>query len=542
MTSEGGRETRVRYRFSPLERRGMIAGWRGGQIAAVAVGLVIGVLSIRSRPSVAGVALALVGLAAGVALAFWPIQGRTGEQWLTLVARWLWSASTGSRRQLAPGPGEGRRARVGGSGAGPAVGEVGLGEGGGGGGWHPAPVFGGLEVSRVPFGPEGSDGDLGMVVDTRARTATAVLVVRGHSFALLGGRDQDARIAEWARVLSSLSREGSGVHRIQWIETCLPDDGGAVRRHLAGHAVVDRDSPAARSYRALVDEAAPVTRRHQVLMALSIRTVRSNRTGRRAGADAGGAGGIGGALSREVLALHRALEAADIAVEGVLGPGALSRVIGERSAALADAAGRADPAGEVGRAAPPDPVGGAEPGSHTPDDDRPSRWPWPMAVEPVWDAVHTDATWHATYWVAEWPRVDVTPDFLGPLLFSPVRRSLSVVMEPISPSRAARQVAQARTADLADGELRRRGGFLVTARQSREKRSVEERDVELADGHAQFRFTGYITVTTDTRTELPAARAAVEQAAGQAGMELRLLFGAQDAGFACSLPLGRGLS
>jgi hypothetical protein len=165
-----------------------------------------------------------------------------------------------------------------------------------------------------------------------------------------------------------------------------------------------------------------------------------------------------------------------------------------------------------------------------------------MAVEPVWDAVHTDATWHATYWVAEWPRVDVTPDFLGPLLFSPVRRSLSVVMEPISPSRAARQVAQARTADLADGELRRRGGFLVTARQSREKRSVEERDVELADGHAQFRFTGYITVTTDTRTELPAARAAVEQAAGQAGMELRLLFGAQDAGFACSLPLGRGLS
>jgi len=32
----------------------MIAGWRGGQIAAVAAGLVIGVLSIRSRPSVIG--------------------------------------------------------------------------------------------------------------------------------------------------------------------------------------------------------------------------------------------------------------------------------------------------------------------------------------------------------------------------------------------------------------------------------------------------------------------------------------------------------
>ena len=28
-----------------------------------------------------------------------------------------------------------------------------------------------------------------------------------------------------------------------------------------------------------------------------------------------------------------------------------------------------------------------------------------------------DGTWHATYWVAEWPRTDVGPDFLGPLLF-----------------------------------------------------------------------------------------------------------------------------
>jgi len=165
-----------------------------------------------------------------------------------------------------------------------------------------------------------------------------------------------------------------------------------------------------------------------------------------------------------------------------------------------------------------------------------------MAVEPTWDALHTDATWHATYWIAEWPRVDVTPEFLGPILFSPLRRSISVVMEPISPTRAARQVAQARTADLADAELRRRGGFLTTARHAREKQSVEERDVELADGHAQYRFSGYVTVTSDSREDLAASCAAAEQAAGQAGIELRLLYGAQDVAFACSLPLGRGLT
>ncbi len=42
-----------------------------------------------------------------------------------------------------------------------------------------------------------------------------------------------------------------------------------------------------------------------------------------------------------------------------------------------------------------------------------------MAVRPEWDAVRTDGTWHATYWIAEWPRIDVTPDFLGPLLLRP---------------------------------------------------------------------------------------------------------------------------
>jgi hypothetical protein len=230
--------------------------------------------------------------------------------------------------------------------------------------------------------------------------------------------------------------------------------------------------------------------------------------------------GVGAVLGREVLALHRALDGADIMVEGVLGPDAVRRVIGDSFA----------PAG-----------GAARPGCE-PADAGGSPWPWPMAVEPHWDALRTDATWQATYWIAEWPRVDVTPDFLGPLLFSPLRRSMVLTMEPVSPSRAARQVAQARTADIADGELRRRGGFLNTARHAREKESVEERDAELADGHAQYRFSGYVTVTADSREELAVSRAALEQAAGQARIDLRLLFGEQDIAFACSLPLGRGLS
>ena len=505
----------------------MIAGWRGGQIASVAAGLLVGVAAIRARPSVGGVALAVTGLAVGLAVAFWPIRGRTGEQWLPLVVRWSWPVVAGTRRQLAPAPGRGHVVTVGANGGPHGMVDVrpvagGLRAGGS------RRIFDGLTVRGAPFGAEGSALEFGVVIDARARTATAALAVRGHSFALLGSRDQDGQIASWARVLSSLAREGSEVHRVQWIESCLPDDGGAVRRHMAEHAVLGTDSPARLSYQALVDEAAPVTRRHQILIALSIRTGRSSRAVRSSG---GGFAGIGAVLGRELLNLHRALDSADVVVDGVLGPGVLARTIGEAFSALGE---RADALGErVDRPAP---------GQPTRPKSQPRGWPWPMVVEPTWDAVHIDATWHTTYWIAEWPRVDVTPDFLGPLLFSPLRRSITMIMEPVSPSRAARQVAQARTADLADGELRRRGGFLVTARHTREKESVEERDVELADGHAQYRFSGYVTVTSDSREELTTACAAVEQAAGQAGIELRLLYGAQDIAFASSLPLGRGLS
>ena len=177
--------------------------------------------------------------------------------------------------------------------------------------------------------------------------------------------------------------------------------------------------------------------------------------------------------------------------------------------------------------------------------DRPTEpaWPWPMAIDAQWARARVDECWHATFWIAEWPRTDVGPDFLGPLLLvSEVRRAVSVVMEPIAPLQAARQVEQSRTADIADAEIRRRGGFLATARRRREEEVLVRREVELADGHAQFRFTGYVTVSADDPDELEEACGRVEQAAGQAGLELRRCYGDQGRAFACTLPLARGLS
>jgi hypothetical protein len=165
-----------------------------------------------------------------------------------------------------------------------------------------------------------------------------------------------------------------------------------------------------------------------------------------------------------------------------------------------------------------------------------------MGLHPEWSSVRVDGSWHATFWISEWPRVDVGPEFLGPLLLGSVRRTTSVVMEPVAPGRAVRQVETARTADLADAELRRRGGFLATARRAREADTVVQRESELAEGHASFRFSGYVTVRADSAEELEEACQATEQAAGQAHLELRRLYGDQLNAVALTLPLCRGLS
>ena len=68
------------------------------------------------------------------------------------------------------------------------------------------------------------------------------------------------------------------------------------------------------------------------------------------------------------------------------------------------------------------------------------------------------------------------------------------------------------------------------------------REAELADGHADYRFSGYVTVSASDRMGLDTACAEIEQAASQARLELRRLYGRQEEAFTWTLPLGRGLS
>jgi hypothetical protein len=504
----------VRYRFGPLERRGLVAGWRGGQIATIGSGLVIAVLVLRADSSLTGALVVLVPVGVTVAAATWPIGGRTAEEWAPDAVRY--TIGPGRRRRSRANPfatlrlvsvdlvslekaGSRRvassRARI--------IGASGS---------------AGLRSATSRLWSESVPREAGVVVDTAAGTYTAVLVASGVGFVLLGDEDKVHRVGTWSGVLASLAREGSAVHRVQWVQRNVPDGttepldqtgtDGAV---MEGRAV-DGKAAAYRSYASLVRDQAAVSQRHEVLLAVS---VHEGRAARQVKTEGGGLAGACSLVLREAAGLRRRLAEAGIDAGNVLGPDALSRTF-RRAFEISR-----ETRGPTGR----------------------RSWPWPMGMHSEWARLLTDGTWHATYWISEWPRTDVGPDFLGPLLLLPeVRRAVSLVMEPLGPAQAARKIEQARTADIADSELRRRGGFLATARRRREQEVLVEREIELADGHAPFRFSGYVTVSAAGLEELEDACARTEQSAARCGLELRLCYGDQARAFLATLPLCRGLA
>jgi hypothetical protein len=445
-----------RYRFGPRERGGALAGWRGGQIMTVAVGLVFGVLVLRWEPNALGVAAAFGILVLYGALATVPVAGRTGDEWLPVVVCW------GARRT-----GTWSAGRIG--------------------------PLRGMRLLRADW------QDMGVVHDRVGRTLTAALSLRGGSFALLGGDEQDRRVGAWASVLSSLAREGSPVHRVQWVAASFPDDGQGVRSYLAAQGAPDTASACTASYDALLADMDSHTCAHDVVLAVQVRLTRSVEVGC-------------ATLAREVSSLVRLLSDADVQVESVLSADDLAHQLLRTYAPHAVSPGAA-----------------------------PAEDHWPMAMEESWSEVRVDGMVHATFWVAEWPRIEVRSDFLAPMLLGSARSTLALVMEPLGPDTAVRKVEASRTADLADAELRRRGGFVSTARHARESEVLARREAELAEGHASFRYSGYVTVSAPSQEELVAACDVALHAAGQSRLALRRLYGDQASAYTCTLPLCRGL-
>jgi hypothetical protein len=104
-------ETRLTYRFGPLERRGLLGPVRAGQAVCIAVGMLLAVAALDEAPSASGAALAvaLFGAAAGIAVA--PVGSRTVEQWAPVACAFALRRLTRRTTELSAMPMVGIRGR-----------------------------------------------------------------------------------------------------------------------------------------------------------------------------------------------------------------------------------------------------------------------------------------------------------------------------------------------------------------------------------------------------------------------------------------------
>src|SRR5918995_2809355 len=300
-----------RYRFGPLERRGLIGSLRPGQVFVIAGSLGAAVVLMRSITGGPGLLAALALTLSAAAFCFWPIAGRSAEEWLPVVGRYGKNRATGRHRYRSLAPVAG--ASIEGSG-------------------RPEPVIAlpetaeGLELLAAPFRGEA----VGVVKDPRVRSYTAVLAVKVTSFGLLARAEQESRQAGWGGVLVSLAREGSPVSRVQWIERTVPADGDEIGRYLGeswDRGTVALESIAMQSYLDLVSSAPAVTKDHELFVCLQIDAKRAWRQIKRAGGKDGADSGACSVLLRELEALAERLTGAEVQVIGALRPGMLAGAV-----------------------------------------------------------------------------------------------------------------------------------------------------------------------------------------------------------------------
>jgi hypothetical protein len=424
--------------------------------------------------------------ASSIAATWLPVAGRPAIEWLPVTGQWLMRLAAKQtsfrRRVLKPSP----------------AGTLAL----------PGDAVPLRQFEDAPTGAV-------MVHDRHAQTLTALLEVRHPSFILLDPVEQQRRVAAWGRVLSTVCRSGR-IARLQVLERTLPDSGAGLAQWWAEHGHND-GSWVATTYQELIHRAGPAGEKHVCTISLSLDMRAAARAIRGAG---GGVKGAAQLLRQDMTTLTSALRTAELHPTEWYTPAQLAGMV--RCAYDPAIATVLDRPENVGRRL-------ADAG--------------PVAVEESWAGLRSDSAFHAVLWISEWPRSLVYPGFLAPVLLSSgIRRSFSMICDPIRADVAARDIRRKRTGYLSDAQQRAKIGQIDDAGQTAEYTDVLQQEADLTAGHGLLRYTGLIAVSAATETELDAAVAAIEQAAIQASCETRRLVGQQAQAFtAAALPLARGI-
>ncbi|GAB2496725.1 type VII secretion protein EccE [Promicromonospora xylanilytica] len=463
-------------KFSRLSKRALLLGLTAAQLTALALGVLplVGAIYLGGHAVVAVLPLAV--LCAGIALV--PIGGQPIVAWLPIGLAWVWRSLTGQLEF---------RVRID----------------------RPRPAG----TLALP----GRAAALRLVVDTvtgaalvhdpHAATLTVTVPVTASSFTMLDSADQARRVTAWGRVLATTCRSGR-IAALTVTERTLPGSGASLTEWWRANGADDGSLPA-QIYGELIDRAGPTAERHEATVSLTLDLRAAGRAIRTAG---GGLSGSAAVLRQEAQTLATALRAAELTPSTPLGPRGLAMRL--RTAYDPTVAPHLERDPGLGREV---------------------NTAGPVAVTETWGALRSDASWHCTLWISQWPQSAVYPGFLAPLLLtSGVQRTFTIRYEPVRADVAARDLRRKKTGHVTEAAQRAKAGQVEDVTQTAEYDDVVTQEADLAAGHGALRATGLITVSATDLDELEHDVAAVEQAAIQSGCETRRLWGQQAAAFSAS--------
>jgi hypothetical protein len=496
------------YRFGPRDRTGWLLGLQGSQCVAIATGILTGGVILNAG---AALPVACVPLLVGVVAAFGRWNGQAVLEVVPTLLSWQATRFMGAARWRAELP----RLRIANHGATAAQPDL-------------PPVLRGLTIHEAvdaEWSRRGRTATAGIVRDPAERTATVVLRVRGQGFALCDRAEQERLLHLWGDALSTYCTERQPISRLRWTEWAAPAGLDGQLAYLAERGAAATDAgPAVDAYRELLEQAGPIATRHEVLIAL---TADERRTPRRGSRPTDRVNAIEHVVVEQARLLSGRLETAGLSVDLPLTPAELAGVWRARLdpfAAPTVRSGRRRSLVELAGLASVANAG-------------------PLSVDEERDFVRVDGALHVAYVIAEWPRLEVPPAWMEPLLLHAGGvRSIAVHYEPVAPSRSQRTIERQSVKLSTDEEQRARSGFRIGARHRRQHAELQARESELVAGYGEFEYVGFVIVTAPDRDTLEQSCAEYEQVAAQAGLELRRLDGRHQLALACGLPIGRGVA
>lgn len=482
------------YTFPPRRTSGVIGKVSLTQLIVIVGAIALAWLGIQTKNLLVFVGLTVLGIAV-VVFAFRRIGGRYLTEWIRPVLSVLLTRLT--RRQVYRGAVFGPSSLA-----------------------HRMDLPGDLANVRM-IAALSTDGHsrIGLCVDDFTRTVTAALLTQGTPIILEESAEQDARLTDWEAVMESTCDHDAAVARWQLLFRSMPDATNLAQSYYAEH-VTDRDSLPGRALYELVSRAAPVAQRHEVLFCVAFDLRRLDSEIRDLG---GGDDALGLVVVERLMELERQIAEARIPVQGWLPPSQYAAVI--HTAYDPDSLPLYD-------------LQSSEKGQLDP------RVAGPSATERQWTMYVHDSAVSSTVWVHEMPRRPVAANWLSALLqHTDVRRSVSLVVQPLPVDLAERSINNQRLAAAGSIYVKEKHRFVVDARTRSELGAAERLDEELAAGSGYFRYSMFVTVTATDPERLRRSVTAVRRRLTRIRCSSMVLYGEQDQGFAAgALPLARGLA